>query len=48
MVSYNLMIMPSVPFPETEDKLEWQISGLKNDCSLLGNLVLTSHLQDNF
>ena len=48
MVSYNLMIMPSVPFPETEDKLEWQISGLKNDCSLLGNLVLTSHLQENF
>ena len=24
MVSYNHMITPSVPFPETEDKLECQ------------------------
>ena len=48
MVSYNHLIMPSVSLPETEDKLECQISGLKKDCSRLRNLVLTSHLQDNF
>ena len=48
MVSDNHMIMLSVPFPETEDKLECQISGLKGDHSRLRNLVLTSHLQENF
>lgn len=48
MVSYNHMIMTSVPLPETEDKLECQISGLKEDGSHLRNLVLTSHLQENF
>ena len=40
--------MPSVPLPETEDKLECQISGLKEDCSRLRNLVLTSHFKENF